>query len=82
MSRSAFQSSVPDPDSPAQVLRDFHIVGHQDKRCLEPIAEGEQKVKNGGGRPAVEVAGGLVGEHQTWRAGHGPGDGDPLLLSP
>ena len=82
MSRRAFQSSIPDTDGAAQVLRNFHIVSHQDKRCLESIAEGEQKVKNGGRGAAVEIAGRLVCKHQARRAGHGPGDGDSLLLPP
>ena len=34
-----------------------------------------------GAGPAVEVAGGLVGQHAGGLADDGPGDGDPLALA-
>ena len=41
-----------------------------------------QEAQHLGARPGVEVAGGLVGEHERRPPHEGPGDGRPLLLAP
>jgi len=53
--------------------------GHKDRRPLViDIAQQAQKL---GGEIGVEVAGGLIGENQSWLVGKGSGDRDTLLLS-
>src|SRR4051794_2258614 len=57
-------------------------VGDEDQRDALTGRQLGQEVDDLAGGLAVEVAGGLVGQQHAGCVGHGPGDGDPLLLAP
>ena len=56
------------------------VVGDHDDRLAELVDRPAHEGQDLGARPAVEVAGGLVGEDDRRAAGERPGHGDPLLL--
>src|SRR4030043_1041462 len=60
---------------------DVGLVGDHDHGHALLFVEGLEDIHDLRARPAVEVAGGLVGQDQGWVVEEGPGDGHPLLLS-
>ena len=78
---SAFQPPGVELQHPGAAGRQVFVMGHQDQGSALVGVEGEHQVDDllAGGR--VQVAGGLVGQHQPGRGGEGPGDGDALLLA-
>src|SRR6202044_2806403 len=67
-------------DAPAQPPRDFPVVGddHDGHTHAMELLEESQ---DGSACRLIEVAGGLVGEHDGRAADKCPGDGDPLALA-
>jgi len=56
------------------------VVGHHKDR-LTIFNESLKQVQNRLSRDRVEIAGWLVGDDDRWIVGHGPGNGDALLLA-
>src|SRR6266508_3434295 len=57
------------------------VVGHHHDRLAELVDRAPQEAEQLGAGVGVEVAGGLVGEHDRGRGRQRPGGGDPLLLA-
>src|SRR5579859_7592239 len=70
---------VPDLDAPVHGRRHVQVMGDDDYGRAIPVELAEQ-LQDGRARHRVQVAGGLVGQHQGRTARQGPGDGGALLL--
>ena len=57
------------------------VVGNHDNGFVEILIQALEDFEHFGGRMAVEISGGFIGEEQGWVAHDGAGDRDTLLLS-
>jgi hypothetical protein len=73
--------AVAQDDAAAGIVGEHGVVGDEDEGGAFDAVEFEQKLENVSAVGGVEVAGGLVGEHDGRVQDEGAGEGDALLLA-
>ncbi len=73
--------SVAQGDDAVGVGGEDRVVGDEDEGCAFGLVEVEEELEDSGAVGGVEVAGGLVGEHDGGAEDEGAGERDALLLA-
>src|SRR5262245_3644123 len=73
--------AVGEEQRPVRVRGRARVVGDHDDGLAHLVDRTAQEAEDLAAGARVDVAGGLVGEHDPGPAGQGPGHGDPLLLA-